>query len=113
LILHHCDNRAMARSFSDLALLVKAWHETIKVLNAIGIKTAHDRMINIIRSTPKWILVLVLRVMLATRFAEVGGAWHCMQAPDEMHQLGVELMVLVDRSGLPAPALHKLFTTGS
>jgi len=36
-----------------------------------------------------------------------------MQAPDEMHQLGVELMALVEKSRLSAPALHKLFAMGS
>jgi 2-dehydropantoate 2-reductase len=113
LILHHCDNYAMAHATKDLALLVDAWRETIKVLNAVGVNTKHDRMLSIIRYTPKFILTLAMRIVLATRYAEVGGAWHCMQAPDEMHQLGVELMALVDRSELPAPALHKLFATGS
>jgi 2-dehydropantoate 2-reductase len=111
LILHQCDNYAMARSVTDLTLLVDAWREIFKVLKAVGVKTDHDKMTSIIRYTPKFILVLAIRILLANRFAEVGGAWHCMQAPDEMHQLGVELMALVERSGLPAPALHKLFAT--
>jgi 2-dehydropantoate 2-reductase len=109
LILHHCDNRAMARSTSDLRLLVDALRETLDVLDAVGVKTAHDRMTGIFRHTPKFILVLAMRILLPTRYMEVGGTWHCMQAPDERHQLGVELMALVERSGLPAPALHKLF----
>jgi len=111
LILHHCDNYAMARATADLALLVDAWRETFKVLNAVGVKTNQDRMTSIIRFTPKFILVLAMRILLATRYAEVGGAWHCMQAPDEMHQLGFELMTLTDKSGLSTPALHKLFAT--
>ena len=109
LILHHCDNRSMARATADLALLVDALRETLDVLDAVGVKVADDRMTGIIRRTPKFILVLAMRILLPTRYMEVGGAWHCMQAPDEMHQLGVELMVLVEKSGLPAPALHKLF----
>jgi 2-dehydropantoate 2-reductase len=111
LILHHCDNYTMAGSTPDLALLIDAWRETFKVLKEIGVNTNNDKMVSIIRFTPKFILVLALRFLLASRFAEVGGAWHCMQAPDEMYQLGVELMALVDRSGLPATALHKLFAT--
>jgi 2-dehydropantoate 2-reductase len=112
LILHNCDNRAMARATADLALLVDALRETLDVLDAVGVKVAHDRMTGIVRHTPKFILVLAMRILLPTRYMEVGGAWHCMQAPDEMHQLGVELMALVDKSGLPAPALHKLFAMG-
>lgn len=113
LILHHCDNYAMARSIPELALLVDGWREIFKVLKAVGVNTNHDKMTSVIRFTPKFILVLAMRFLLATRFAEVGGAWHCMQAPDEMHQLAVELMALVDKSGLPTPALHKLFAIGS
>jgi 2-dehydropantoate 2-reductase len=109
LILHHCDNYALARATSDLALLVDGLRETFQVLDALGVKIADDRMTGIIRRTPKLLLVPALRLLLATRYAEVGGAWHCMQAPDEMDQLGVELMALVEKSGLPAPTLHKLF----
>jgi 2-dehydropantoate 2-reductase len=113
LILHHCDNYAMARASADLALLVEALRETFQVLEATGVAVTHDRMTGIIRCTPRFILVLVMRVALATRFAEVGAAWHCMQAPDEMQQLGAELMERVEKSGLSAPALHKLFAMDS
>jgi 2-dehydropantoate 2-reductase len=109
LILHHCDNYAMARATGDLVLLVDALRETSVVLRAVGVKTSNDRMITIFKVVPKYILVGAMRILLATRFAEVGGAWHCMQAPDEMRQLGIELMVLVEKSGVAAPALRKLF----
>jgi len=109
LIVHRCDNRAMARATSDLVLLVDALRETLDVLDTVGVETAHDKMTGLIRRTPKFILVLAMRILLPTRYMEVGGAWHCTQAPDEMRQLGIELMALVEKSGLPAPALHKLF----
>jgi len=110
LIVHHCDNYAMAHASADLGLLVDALRETTEVLRAVGVKTSRDKMLNMIRFTPKFILVLAMRILLPTRYMEIGGAWHCTQAPDEMHQLGIELMALVDKSGLPAPALHKLFS---
>jgi hypothetical protein len=66
-------------------------------------------MTPIIQFTPKSIMVAAMRLLLATRFAEVGGAWHFTQVNDEMNQLGVELMPLVEKSGLPTPALDKLF----
>jgi 2-dehydropantoate 2-reductase len=112
LIRYHCDNYAMARATADLYLLAEAWCEIFEVLRAAGVKTVNGRMATIIRVTPRFILVVAMHFLLATRFAEVGGAWHCTQAPDEMHQLGVELMALVDKSGLPAPALRKLFALG-
>jgi 2-dehydropantoate 2-reductase len=109
LIKHHCDNYAMARSTADLYLLVDALRETFEVLRTVEVRIVPPRMATIIRVTPKFILVAAMRVLLATRFAEVGGAWHCSQAPDEMYQLGIELMTLVEKSGLPAPALRKVF----
>jgi len=111
LIRHHCNNYAMARATADLYLLVDALRETFDVLRAVGVRIVPRRMATIIRVTPKFILVAAMRILLATRFAEAGGAWHCSQAPDEMHQLGVELMALVEKSGLPAPALRKLFSS--
>jgi len=113
LILHHCDNYACARATADLALLVEALRETFLVLETLGVKTAHDRMTGLLRHAPKFMLVPALRILLATRYAEVGGAWHCMQAPDEMEILGIELMALVEKSGRPAPALHRLFSLRS
>lgn len=110
IIQHHCDNYALARSTADLYSLVDALRETFEVLRAIGVKIVPRRMAIIIKITPKFILVAAMRRLFATRFAEVGGAWHCSQAPDEMRQLGNELMVLVEKSGLPAPALRRLFT---
>jgi 2-dehydropantoate 2-reductase len=113
LIQHNCDNYGMARAVSDLALLVDALRETFDVLDAAGVKTGGNSMTGIVRHTPKFILVLAMRLLFATRYAEVAAAWHCMQAPDEMRQLGMELMAMVDRSGLPAPALRSLFAAGS
>jgi 2-dehydropantoate 2-reductase len=109
LIRHHCDNYAMAHATTDLYLLVDALRETFDVLHAVGVKIVPRKMATIIQVTPRFILVVAMRILLATRFAEVGGAWHCIQAPDEMHQLGIELMALVEKSGLPVPALRKVF----
>jgi 2-dehydropantoate 2-reductase len=113
LIQHHCDNYAMAHATGNLSLLVDAWRETFSVLRALGVRIVPPRIVIIFRVIPKPILVAVMRIFLATRYAEVGAAWHCTQAPDEMQQLGIELMALVQKSGLSAPALHRLFSIGS
>ena len=113
IILHHCDNYALARSSADLDLLADALRETFDVLRAVGVKITPRRMAVVFNIIPKFILVAAMRRLFATRFAEVGGAWHCSQAPDEMRQLGLELMALVEKSRLPAPALRKLFANNS
>lgn len=113
LIRHGCDNYALARSIPDLGLLIDAMREVIPVLRANGFQIVPRTNAVFFELTPRFILVIVFRLFLATRFAEVGAAWHCTQAPDEMRQLGLELMTLVERSGLPAVALRKVFNTAS
>ncbi len=108
IIKHGCDTYALARSPADLKLLIDALRETLEVLRAAGFKIIPPRA-TVVRIIPRFVLVAAMRILLATKFAEVGGGWHCSQAPDEMHQLGVELMALVEKSGLPAPALRKVF----
>jgi ketopantoate reductase len=108
LIKHGCDTYVLARSTADLRLLVDALRETLDVLRATGFKIIPSGT-NIFRIIPRFLLVAALRPLLSTKFAEVGAGWHCSQAPDEMRQLGIELMALVEKSSLPVPAIRKLF----
>ncbi|HVN55964.1 MAG TPA: 2-dehydropantoate 2-reductase N-terminal domain-containing protein [Anaerolineaceae bacterium] len=112
LIRHQCDNYALARSSADLYLLARAMREALSVLRANGFAIVPKSNAAFFGATPTFLQVILFRLFLATRTAEVGGAWHCQQAPDEMRQLGIELIALVEQSGLPAPAIRKLFATG-
>lgn len=105
------DTYALARSTDDLRLVVDAMREVPAVLRANGFQVIPANNDLTFRLLPRFLLVAIMSRFLATRFAEVGAAWHCQQAPDEMHQLGMELMALAEKSGLPASALHKVFAT--
>ncbi len=107
---HGCNTYDLARSPAELRLLVDALRETLDVLRATGFKIIPWRT-NIVRIIPRFLLVAAFRAFLSTKLAEVGGGWHCSQAPDEMRQLGIELMALAERSRLPVPALRKLFAS--
>jgi len=107
LIKHNCNNYELAQDRTNLKQLVDSIRETLDVLQANGIKITPKNE-NTVKILPRFILVLFLHFFLNTKFAEYGAAWHCTQAPDEMEQLGRELMVLVENSGLPAPALRKV-----
>ncbi|MGA2570296.1 MAG: 2-dehydropantoate 2-reductase N-terminal domain-containing protein [Terracidiphilus sp.] len=107
LLKHDCDSYALGRSKEDLRLLAEAMRETAAVLRAAGRRIV-PRANAILGRLPRFLLVGLFRVFLSTRFAEVGGAWHCSQAPDEMNQLAKELQALVQRSKLPAPALRRI-----
>ncbi len=108
LIQHGCDTYSLARSTDDLKLLVDALREIPDVLRANGFKITPPGT-NLVRIIPRFVLVAALRRLLSTQFAEVGAGWHCSQAPDEMRQLGIELMALVAKSSLPVPAIRRLF----
>jgi 2-dehydropantoate 2-reductase len=107
IIQHGCDTYALGRSTADLRLLVDALRETLAVLRATGIKII-PLLVNVVRIIPRFVLVAFLRILFSTKFAEVGAGWHCSQAPDEMRQLAMELQALVDRAGLPVPAIREL-----
>jgi hypothetical protein len=46
--------------------------------------------------------------LLNSKLGGVGLEYHLSQAPDEMHQLAMELQTLVDQAGLPVPAIRKV-----
>jgi 2-dehydropantoate 2-reductase len=109
LMKYNLDARALAKSKADVSLMVAALRETLDVLQAVGYRVT-PRSQSIIRFIPRSLLVAFLQMVLPTRFMEMGGVWHASQAPDEMNQLAVELESLVERSGLPVPALNKLLS---
>ncbi len=102
-----CDNHALAGSKSDVRLLAASVSETHAVLRANGRRIV-PRAFAVIGALPRFALAAFFRLFLASKYAEIGAAWHCSQAPDEMNQLAKELKELVERSGLPVPALRQI-----
>jgi ketopantoate reductase len=107
LLKNGCDNYALAGSKSDLRLFADSVSETNAVLRANG-RCIVPRAAAIIGALPRLVLAALFRLFLATKYAEIGAAWHCSQAPDEMNQLARELKELVELSGLPVPALRQI-----
>jgi len=106
-IKYHCDLNAFARCTEDLKLIVAARREAHQVLHSLGHKIvplAEDA----IRFLPGFLYIASMRALLNSKLGEVGLAYHVSQAPDEMQQLADELRDLVDRSGLPVPAIRKV-----
>ena len=106
-IKHGGDIRQLARASEDLRLYVAARREGHLVLRALGhqVLPPSDGTLAMI---PGFLQVLGMRVLLNSKFGEVGLAWHVSKAPDEMHQLASELKELVDQAGIPAPAIRKI-----
>lgn len=106
---HRTDTYALGRSRDDLRLLVDASREVLAVLRKNGRRVVPVSQ-DVIRWLPRFIVIAGLRLLLSTRFGEIGLGWHCSQAPEEIHALAREVLVLVDKSGLPAPALRKVLS---
>lgn len=106
-IKHGCVASALAHSAEDLRLFIEARREAHHVLRALGRRIVPWSEAAIGR-IPVFLQVVGLRVLLNSKFGEVGLAWHCSQAPDEMRQLAIELQELVDQAGLPVPAIRKV-----
>jgi 2-dehydropantoate 2-reductase len=104
---HGCDVRALARSAGDLRLFVEARREAHQVLRALG-RQIIPRSEAFLGAVPSFVQVAGFRMLLRSKWGEVGLAWHCSQAPDEIQQLAAELRALVEQAGLPAPAIRKL-----
>ncbi len=104
---HGGDVRSLARDRDDLLLFVAARKEGHRVLRALG-----HRIIPpfeaVEAAIPGFIQVAGFRALLKSKFGEVGLAWHLSQAPDEIKQLALELQELVDRAGIPTPAIRKV-----
>jgi len=109
LIRHDTDNYALAKSKEDVRALIEGMRETLAVLRALGHRVVPCST-NILRFMPRFLLVPIVRAFLSARIAEVGGAWHCSQAPDEMAELARELRSMVERSGQPAPTLRRILS---
>jgi len=106
---HGCDTRALARSPQDLGLLVDSMRESLAVLRATGHRIVPGSL-RVIEIVPRSVLVALFGFALSLKLAEIGGAYHVSQAPDEMKFLGQELKALVKQSGLKAPATRKVLS---
>ncbi len=102
------DIKTLAKSTQDLNLFVDAMRESFKVLQALGYRIVPKSQ-NIIKFLPRFIIATGFRALLSSKLGEVGLAYHVSQAPDEMNCLAKELEVLVEKSGLPVPAIRKVF----
>lgn len=104
---HGCDTYALARSKDDLRLLADALRESLAVLRAVGRRIV-PQSTRLFELLPRWVVMRMFRLVLSSRWGEIGAGWHCSQAPDEIAQLGRELKQLVEKSGQPAPALRQI-----
>jgi 2-dehydropantoate 2-reductase len=103
---HHGSARELARSKDDLRLFAEGRREGFRVLRSLGkeILPASERFMT---SLPSFLQVWGMQLLLHTKMGVVGMEWHVSQAPDEMIQLGKELLELCDQVNFPVPVIRK------
>jgi 2-dehydropantoate 2-reductase len=102
------DNYRLARTRDGLVLLVRAIREGFTVLRALNIP-ATPLKLRILPLIPEPFLVALLQRVLATEWATTLLAHHANSARDEMQQLADEFRTLARASGVPTPALDRLY----
>jgi 2-dehydropantoate 2-reductase len=104
---HGNSSSSLAHSKEDLKLFIEGRREGQNVLRSLGHKIIPWSE-TFITGMPIFLQILGMQLLLRSKFAEVGLAWHVSQAPDEIIQLGKELLELCDRVDYPVPAIRKV-----
>ncbi len=102
------DIRALAADRSKMALMIRAMREGFRVLRRLGIPRLPRKLVLMITFIPSPIIISVLRKGFATERARMNMEGHANAAVDEMATLAAEFKALVDRAGIPTPAIDEL-----
>jgi len=108
LLMHDCDNYALAGDRDGLRLLVRACKEGGNVLSALGYKKRQPFKWNLFYWMPEFMSAKVLAGLLGSRYAEVAFARHARAAADEMTCLAGEFKTLIDQTSLATPSIDTL-----
>ena len=103
------DNYRLARTRDGVVLLGRAIQEGFRVLRALHIPITPFKY-RFLPLLPEPLMVAVLQRILATEWATTVLAHHANAARDEMQQLAEEFRALARASGVPTPALDRLYS---
>lgn len=103
------DNYKLAECPEGLHLMIDAVREGLRALAVLAIPLQPGKML-VLRWVPTWVLMPVLRRVLSTRSAELVLWRHSDHARTEMKALADDVLDLLRRAGLPAPASHRLYS---
>ncbi len=90
-----------------MRLLVRAVKEGLRVLHALHIPVEPSKY-RLLQWVPEGLIIRIVRPHIGTPQWELTVVRHAMAARDEMKCLSDEFQCLVQRSGIPTPALNKL-----
>ena len=107
-IKYDVDMHALARNKADLRLLVDALRELFKLMTELGYQVTPPKF-RVIQAVPRSLMAAGLGAFIGSDMMKLGMAdWAMSQTRDEWAYLGQELEQIVEKSGLPAPAMRSL-----
>lgn len=101
------DNYQLAKNTDMIRLMIRAVKEGFTVLKRLGYAVTPRRFV-ILKLLPEWILKILVKKVMNTKRAEIALTGHVLSAVDEMKYLSKEFKDIVDKAGLPTPAIDKL-----
>lgn len=108
LLMHDCDNYALAADQEGLRLLVRACKEGGNVLRALGYTKRQPFKWNLFYWMPEFMSAKVLSALLGSRYAEIAYALHARAAADEMRCLADEFRMLIEQTSVATPSIDRL-----
>ncbi|MEM7201812.1 MAG: 2-dehydropantoate 2-reductase N-terminal domain-containing protein [Planctomycetota bacterium] len=105
---HDCDNNRAAKDRNTLRTIVRATKEGGRVVRALGFKKRQPFQLNLFYWLPESLIVMAVKQLLQSKFAEVAFAMHAKAARDEMGTLAREFQELTARTSVATPNIDAL-----
>jgi 2-dehydropantoate 2-reductase len=102
------DNHLLAGRRDALVLMVRAMREGFQVLRVLNIPILPSRL-KIVEWLPEPMVILLMRLMVNSKEAEITMAGHANAARDEMKQLADEFKALARAASIATPAMDRLY----
>ena len=97
---HDCDNYRAAKDKETLSTMVKAAKEGGRVLRALGFKKRQPFQFNLFYWLPEFMIIMAVKGLLESKFAEVAFSMHAEAARDEMTVLAREFQELARKTSV-------------
>ena len=105
------DRLKLARNQGDLRLCLRGMRECFAALRTLGYPMEPAKL-RYVFWLPDWLLAWAFGLMLRGKTADIGMERHLRNATEEMAALAGEMQALIDRAGVPTPALDALRAGG-
>lgn len=105
---YDCDNYQVAKDKEMLRTMVRATKEGGRVLRALGFRKRHPFTFNLFYWLPESLVMMKVKRLLESKFAEIAFAMHAKAARDEMADLAREFQQLTAKTSIKTPNIDAL-----